>query len=162
MKDERLGWYYSEPVKVGLLNGQECRIVLEGYDDDPNKDEYHATISNFLASSPEVLIEVEASIYQYYQDINSYSPSVTIGSPKEIWSHIQFGNELIVSRRSSGDEGVYISLECNCAWEPEHGLQIVFRNGNKVCKIGPFDGHLTNADAFADARLEGIVYRRLK
>ncbi|WP_424556342.1 DUF6985 domain-containing protein [Streptacidiphilus pinicola] len=40
-------------------------------------------------------------------------------------------------------------LECECAWEPEHGLQIVFRRGCSVSKVGPFDSHLTNVSAFA-------------
>lgn len=164
-KDDRFGWYYSQPIKIAVLGGKECRIVLEGYDEDQNKDEYHVAISNFLASSPAVLREAEPYIYQYYQDISSYfSPSdefVSIGSPAEIWSHIRLGDEPMVSRRGYGDEGIYISLECNCDWEPEHGLQIVLKNGNKVCKVGPYDGHLTNSDAFADASLEDVIYRSL-
>lgn len=165
-KDDRFGWYYSQPMKLAVLDGKECRIVLESYDEEPNKDDYHAAISEFLSSSPSVLRESETYIFQYYQDINSFfSPSdeefVAISSPTEIWAHIQLGDEPIVSRRGYGDEGIYISLECNCDWEREHGLQIVFKGGNKVCKVGPYDGHLTNSDAFADNTLENVIYRRL-
>jgi hypothetical protein len=53
---------------------------------------------------------------------------------------------------------VYVSVGCECDWEVEHGLQIVFRDGATVTKVGPFDGHLTNASAHARDDLEGVVY----
>lgn len=65
----------------------------------------------------------------------------------------------MVKRRASGDRGIYISLECGCNWEPEHGLQIVFKHGRTINKIGPYDSHLTNSDAYADPKLEDVVYR---
>lgn len=40
----------------------------------------------------------------------------------------------------------------------EHGLQIVFRGRHTVSKVGPFDGHLTNADAFGREGLDSVVY----
>ncbi|WP_407939254.1 DUF6985 domain-containing protein [Microbulbifer thermotolerans] len=48
----------------------------------------------------------------------------------------------MVLRRPYGDKLVYISLECSCDWEREHGLQIVFKQGLYVNKIGPLDGIL--------------------
>jgi hypothetical protein len=42
--------------------------------------------------------------------------------------------------------------------EPEHGLQVVFQNGLRVNKVGPYDGHLTNSDAYGDDNLEQAVY----
>jgi len=35
----------------------------------------------------------------------------------------------LITRRAYGDKGIYVSLECGCDWEHEHGLQIVFKNG---------------------------------
>ncbi|WP_420847686.1 DUF6985 domain-containing protein [Natronosporangium hydrolyticum] len=66
----------------------------------------------------------------------------------------------MVSRDPGRDQRVYVSIECECAWEPEHGLQIVFRDGAAVTKVGPYDGHLTNSAAYADDTLDGVVYRR--
>lgn len=163
-KDNRFGWYYSEPIKLPILNGKECRIVLEGYDEEPEKDDFHVAIANFLSSPQSVLEEAESYIFQYYKDMNSdWSPSdeefVSIKSSSEIWAHIQFGGEAMVCRRGYRDKRIYISLECSCDWEPEHGLQIVFKNGAKICKVGPYDGHLTNSDAYADDSLENVIYR---
>ena len=50
------------------------------------------------------------------------------------------------------------SVECGCDWEGEHGLQIVFKDGLVVNKVGAFDGHVTNSDAYGDPGLEDVVY----
>jgi len=50
------------------------------------------------------------------------------------------------------------TIECGCNWEREHGLQIVLREGLSVTKLGPYDGHLTNADS----SLESVVYRSMR
>ena len=163
-KDEELGWYYSASIPVEVLNGQPCRFVVEGYDEDLQKEDFHIAIKNFLSLGRTALNEAAPYVFQYYEDCNSHwdpedDEFVTIATPNEVWRHVQFGQEPSVSRRHRKDKSIYISLECNCDWEQEHGLQIVFRNGLKVNKIGPFGSHLTNADAFADDALEDVVYR---
>ncbi len=81
-----------------------------------------------------------------------------IKSADELWQHVQLGSEPMVTRRPYGDEGIYISVECGCDWEEEHGLQLVLKNGLKINKLGGYDGHLTNSDAFDNERLEHVVY----
>jgi hypothetical protein len=163
-KDERFGWYYSQPLKLSLLNGSECKVVVEGYDEDPQPLEFHAAIANLLACGFSVLKAAEQHVFKYYQDMNSNWDTsdeeyVPINSPSDVWRHVRFGSEPMVTRRAYGDKGIYVSIECNCDWEPEHGLQIVLKNGERVVKVGPYDGHLTNSDAYADDSLENVVYR---
>jgi hypothetical protein len=163
-RDDRMEWYYSPPIPVPVLGGKSCRIVVDEnqYLADPKKEEFHAAIANFLSIGPSVLKDVESEVFRYYKDCESEaSTGLAISSPSGVWSHVQLGSEPMVDRRGYGDRGIYISLECNCDWEPEHGLQIVFRNGLRVNKVGPFDGHLTNSDAFADDRLEHVIYRSI-
>ena len=93
------------------------------------------------------------------QDRDRGDPEYIEAAPERIWQHVQLGSELHISRRRHGDHAIYISLECNCDWEPEHGLQLVFREGRAVVKVGPFDGHLTNTDAYDDPGLEGTIYK---
>ncbi len=165
-RDGRFGWYYSEPLSVPVLGGKMCRIVLEGYDEDPNKAEFHAAIMNFLSLDESVLTDSEPHLFHYYKDCYDNwgcndDDFVAIESPSDVLWHVHFGSEPMVSRRANGDKSIYISLECECDWEEEHGLQIVFRNGLIVNKVGPFDGHLTNSDAYADDSLEHVVYRAI-
>jgi len=145
-KDDRFGWLCSEPISVPVLGGKMCSIVVEGYEEDDAKQDYHAAITNFLSIDPPILKEAEPFIFLYYEDIKNLVDDediVSIKSPSGIWNHVKLGNEPMVTRRTYGDMGIYISLECNCDWEQEHGLQIVFKNGLKVNKVGPYDGHLT-------------------
>ena len=161
--DESYECYSSEPITLPVLNGAKCRILVEGYYDDPLVEEFHETIANFLSAHNSVLKAVEPYLFKYYLDVKSSIepedgfPSISL--PSEIWKFIQLGEEAIVSRRPSGDRSIYISLGGNCDWEPEHGLQIVFKNGSIVNKVGPYNGHLTNSDAYADSTLENVIYR---
>jgi hypothetical protein len=157
--DPRLGLYVSEPVGVPVLGGVPCRITVEAYDDDPDPEAIQAAIRNFLAAAPGVLRAAEPYIYQYYLDCRDYAPDVRIEAPGDVWAYIQLGTEPIVSRRAYGDRRVYISVECECAWEEEHGLEIVFEEGRRVNKIGQYDSHATNSDAYSDPSLENVIYR---
>jgi|SRR5215831_16041181 len=162
-KDDRLDWYRSQPLPVAALGGKICQILLEDYDDDHAKEDIHVAIKNFLSIDQSTLQEAEPYIFQYYLDCNSdLSPEdedyLIIDSPRDVWKHVKFGDEPIVTLRVYGDRGVYVSLECNCDWEIEHGLQIVFKNGLKVNKVGAYDGHLTNSDAYDRDDLEDIIY----
>ena len=162
-KDEKSGWYYSQDIPIRVVGGSLCKFVLEGYDEDENKEDFHTAMRNFLSIDRKALALVENQVYRYYEDCNENfdvedEDYVEINEPKDVWRFVEFGNAAAVSRRSSGDRKVYVSLECSCEWEQEHGLQIVFQEGLRVNKIGPFDGHLTNSDAYADPTLEDVIY----
>ncbi len=159
-------WLCSEPIPIRMLGNTSYEVVIDGYEGDPHPEDFHAAIAAFLANGPEVLEAAQGHIFQYYRDVSSrQTPTdedfVVIESPADVWRHIQFGIEPMVERRDPDERDVYISISCNCDWEREHGLQIVLRNGAAVCKIGPYDGHVTNADAFDDDSLKDVIYRSL-
>lgn len=160
-KDKELGWYYSKPIPVPMFGGKQCRIVLQGYDEDERKEEFHVAIANFLSGSPAVLREADEPLFRYYKDFEKWwleDHKKPIKSANELWKHVRLGSEPMVTRRSYGDKGVYISVECGCDWEQEHGLQLVLKNGLKVNKLGGYDGHHTYSDAFGDESLEHVIY----
>lgn len=164
--DADLGWYRSDPIPVPVLNGASCRFVVDGYDGDPSPEDFHAAIRAFLALDRSALTGAAPSIFDYYRDVMADVVAagdddryVAIEGSDQVLDHVRFGVEPTVVRDAYGDRHVYISLECECDWEPEHGLQIVFRDGAVVTKVGPYDGHLTNSAAYADDTLDGVVYR---
>ena len=149
-----------------MLGGTLCSFIVEEYDGDDRQEVFHDAIRAFLTIDSSVLTAAAPSIFEYYQDVmqdvavNGWDRDVQIEGPDDVLDHVQFGHEPIVSRVEYGDHRVCMSLECECDLEPEHGLQIVFREGRAVCKIGPYDGHLTNSGATGDDTLDGVVYRR--
>ena len=84
---------------------------------------------------------------------------------ENIWSHVSFGNPPSVDPVVNGYKDLlhtdiaYINYECYCSWEPEHGLNLVFVHGTRIGKVGPYDGHLTNAHAASDPSLLDVVFR---
>ena len=166
--DDELGGFATAEKSIPFLGSHRCRFVLHGYADDPRPDEIRRAVLNALNATPAILDAAQPHVVRYCQEmLEQYGcgerPDMTLARPSDVWSHVKFGNELHVSRRADGDaeDGIYLSLECNCAWEVEHGLQLVLRDGLTVSKVGPFDGHLTNADAFGDPSRVGVVYRPL-
>lgn len=162
--DDEMDWYVLEEMPLQVLGGQACRIIVDGYDDDEAQDEFAAAVRNFLALDPAVLHTAEGHVFRYYRDCAEYWDDEdddgfpSIAAPRDVWQHVRFGTEPVVKRRAYGDRGIYISLECECDWEPEHGLEIVFHNGERVNKVGPYDGHCTNADAYDDDSLKDVIY----
>jgi outer membrane biosynthesis protein TonB len=146
------------------LRGHVFDILLS---DDTGREGYEkavdAALHNFREHLPSALHEAEGHVFLYYLDCKgSHAPGdagyVEIASPKDVWNHIGFGPDATVQRRDK-DGKIYVSLECSCDWEEEHGLQLVLEEGKRVVKVGPFNGHLTNADAYDDPGLEGVVYK---
>jgi hypothetical protein len=74
-------------------------------------------------------------------------PLRQINNKNEIWEFIQ-PTEIYISRRHRRDNDIYLQVSCECDWEQEHGLQLVFRQGKKLTRISDQDGHLTEADAY--------------
>jgi hypothetical protein len=144
--------------------GRECRLVLEGYAEDDRKAEFHAAIANFLHLDEAVLRDADEPLRRYYKDYERWwveRGEAPLRNAEEVWAHVTLGREPAVTRRSYGDQAIYVSIECECAWEEEHGLQLVFKAGHSINKLGSYDGHLTNSDAYADPRLENVIYHPL-
>jgi hypothetical protein len=147
----------SLPALVDAL--RRCELLVEVA---PAEDVDRA-IEAFRAMTPSVLVEAEPHVFRYYLDCKDYTEPddpdhVEIASAPDVWKHVEAGFEARVGRRNK-DGKVYVSVVCNCDWEQEHALHLVFEGGRRVNKVGAFDGHFTNADAYDDAALEGVVYK---
>ena len=164
--DDEWGWYRSAPVAAGALGGAVGQIVVpKEYVTAADKEEVQGAVATFLTIDDHALREAGPHVFAYYRDtvrlVREQGWEVQlpeIAGPDRVWDYVTFGRELQVDRDPNVDRRVYISVECECAWEPEHGLQLVFCSGRTVSKVGPFDGHLTNVSAFGRQDLEGTVY----
>ena len=76
-------------------------------------------------------------------------------SPSAIWEHVRPG-PVHVARDEDGVH--YVGMEADCAWEKEHGLLLVWREGQVLTRVSNDDGGLTNAWVLNDNSLSDVVY----
>ena len=164
--DEKFDWHVSNKVNVPFLGNQACTFRFEGFAEDPKPEDFHAAVKATLEAEPKILTAVEKHVIKYCDSMLEYldddeQDSLKRKKPSDVWKHVQFGSSFSVRRREENDteDGIYVSLECNCDWEQEHGLQLVLRDGKRITKVGPYNGHLTNSDAYADETLAGVIYK---
>jgi hypothetical protein len=159
---DSLGRYVSAPIEIAALRGATCRIVFEGLDKEPEQPGLFAVARQFIELDETPLTNALPYILEYYRDTLAEAaltgdPTArhTIAAPDQVWSHVEVGPDARVVRDRDGTP--YVDLECECDWDPEHGLNIVFREGSVVTKVGPYDGALTNATA-QRPDLHNVVY----
>lgn len=141
-------------------------------ENEPNDDEaalFEEAIGKFLSAGPEVLEEATEALWAYYRSVASAftdAERLAYGIPEippvsEIWDYVDFREPPWI--QLGGDQlepaPTYVSFEREVNWEPEHGLQVVFEHGHRVCTLGPYDGHNTNAHAFGDGSLLNVVFK---
>jgi len=140
-------WSVSQPVRVSLFAGAALRFVVTVDDDSPD---LFAAIEQFLGLADRDRLAASDRVcenYRTFLDVADIEP-LDVATPSEIWRFVT-PTEVRVDRRSRRDEAIYVTVACECEWEPEHGLQLVFRRGSVLSRVSEQDGHLTHADAYA-------------
>lgn len=149
--DAELGWWQSQPIALALFDGASAHIVLDAEGEDehaPFAADVLAAANAFLALQSSHRDEIEPHVWQEYIDIRDVvgedCPEITRA---DIWKNVEL-NGVHIERRIE-DDLVYVSIECNCEWEPEHGMQLVLQHGSRWVRVSDYSGHLTEGDSFA-------------
>jgi hypothetical protein len=92
------------------------------------------------AASARVLAACRAFLDLVGADDDDRKEMAAIIDPHEIWNHVTC-EEILIERNNAGEDPViYIVLLCSCAWDVEHGLQLVYRNGEVLSRVSEQDG----------------------
>lgn len=79
-------------------------------------------------------------IENYKQNlIFDYTPRLELKSDNDIWNFV-YPSDIILAQNETGE--VFVLVECGCEWEEEHGLQLVFKNGQQLTRVSYNDGEL--------------------
>jgi hypothetical protein len=150
-------WWISDPVEIPFLAAEKFPITfteLEPLEDSKFIAEADKALQSFLAltindrHNLSALVNQNCKEFLEMVDFAELDEELkNIKDPNDIWKFV-YPTEIYVSRRSRRDQDIYISISCNCEWEQEHGLQLVFRQGKKLTRISSIDGHLTESDAY--------------
>jgi len=142
-------WMVSQPVAVPCLPGATIPFVLENLAEDPAPHEIAAAVRRFLDLTATDRDQASPHIFRNYVEFAEAveDVDVVIDRPEDVWAHVH-PTAIHVSRRHRRDRKVYVQITANCDWEQEHGLQIVYRDGNQLSRVSSQDGHLTHTDAY--------------
>ncbi|GHD23605.1 DUF6985 domain-containing protein [Tianweitania populi] len=127
-----------------------------------------AALNAFISLSPNDRSADAPHIYAYYKDIHlavggEEWMDAEMGVPKapsDIWKSVS-PTHLMVIPELVDDGHWYVGVTADCAWEKEHGLWMVWKDGRQICKVGEYDGHASNASAHGDESVRNVVYKAL-
>src|SRR5262245_51494730 len=123
------GLMVSEALPVPALGGKPCRFELEAFAEDARPEDLFQAIRNVLTATDRLLLDATPHVHQYCLDMLALrgpeAPDLRIERPEDVWTHVSLGDSFTVLRDHDDDRDAFVSLECNCAWEVEHGLQLV-------------------------------------
>jgi hypothetical protein len=150
-------WWKSNKISVPFFDNNEFTITFMDFEPDKDKafiKEADHALTNFFALTTEDRFSISELVFRNCRDfmetvgIENFEEELQqVKDAKEIWKFV-YPSGIYVSRRNWQDKDIFVRIACECAWEEEHGLQLVFRQGRKITRVSAQDGHLTEADAF--------------
>jgi hypothetical protein len=150
-------WWESSKIEIPFFDDRKIAITFMDFEPELDKtfiEESDLALANFLKLTIDDKNSISELAYKNCMDfLNAVGFDEAdeelrqIKDHNDIWKFI-YPTEIYVTRRPSGEEDIYLSIACECEWEREHGLQLVFRQGKKLTRISEQDGHLTEADAY--------------
>lgn len=133
-------WLCSQPVKINLLDGKLLPFTFEDDGDlAPLLGPIESAVESFLSLGPGFREELTELVYTNYQEMLNASDltPLQMGSKSDIWKYV-YPEEVSVKQHWE-DKNIYVVVTGNCEWEQEHGLQLVFRNGDKISSVSEVD-----------------------
>jgi hypothetical protein len=143
-------WLVSEPLPIPFFDGQKVPVTIEKLKESDQK-EIEDAVSSFLRLGRVDRLAISGYVFANYQQTAELVSEEDLGchieSEQAVWDHVQPG-EIYISRRHRRDCAIYLVIGASCDWEPEHGLQMVYRRGSELVRVSQQDGHLTHTDAY--------------
>ncbi|MEP7453981.1 hypothetical protein [Phyllobacterium sp. SB3] len=143
-------WQAAAPLALPLADGEPLPVTMSGITagDVALIDK---ALMNFLAMRAEAREDASLHVLSQCREFLNFvgtdgdaerQAMMAISDPAEIWRYVTI-EELLVERHDTGDEPViYIALLCRCAWDEEHGLQLVYRDGLMLTRVSEQDGRM--------------------
>jgi hypothetical protein len=153
-------WWKSSDFEIPFFNNRKLPIIFTRCYPEQDElfiEEADQALTNFLNLNTTYRNSISNLAYKNCMDFlndiafdNADDPLRAITDKKDIWNFIH-PTGIYVTRRPYKELDMYVQLACECDWEPEHGLQLIFRQGSKLTRISDQDGHVTEADAYGKA-----------
>ena len=100
-------------------------------------------LENFIGLGSIDRIENSDIVHHYYSETlkYGYTKPLNIKTTKDIWNFVT-PTEIVIHWDEDGE--FYLCVSCECEWEEEHGLQLVFKDGLTLTRASGHDGHFAD------------------
>lgn len=144
------GHYQTEPLSVVFLGTDTPFTVSEDVvaalnSESITPEDLARCINNFRDASQPVLDIVAPDLFAYFKDVEEdldpdedYIPEIP--SAAVVWDYATIDEAEPAVEFDRETSTLFVVLEGDVDWEEEHGLMLVFEDGARISKLGPFDG----------------------
>ena len=161
--DQFKDWWESELIEIPFFNNQKIKITFMDFIPESDTEfikEADNALKSFLEKSESDKFLISNLAHENCMEFlnavefdEADQPLWDIKDKNQIWKYI-YPQDIYVTRSHDKYEIIYLNLACECEWEQEHGLQLLFRQGEKLTRISEQDGHITETDPF-DKSIDG-------
>ena len=132
--------FESKPISIPYFDNKELKISFVEAKYAPYMNEADEVLERFLNSDTKRRLNDSEAVHNYYSQIlkHGYCEKLELSSIADIWNFVT-PNEIIIDWEDEGK--FYLCVSCGCAWEEEHGLQLVFKNVESLTRASGHDGH---------------------
>ncbi|MEM9831376.1 MAG: hypothetical protein AAF944_12120 [Bacteroidota bacterium] len=118
--------FVSEPIAIPYFNNEKLEIGFSEANHAPSLHEADKVLKNFLELTLDDKIKNSEIVKDYYDNCLKYgiTQPLNIIEDQDVWNFVTPA-EIIVD-----SDDLYVS--CDCQWEEEHGLQLIFKNGKTL------------------------------
>lgn len=126
------------------MPGVKLGLDALGYEDDSDMERFSKALANFMELQPEDLKAITPYLYEEFKALEEMGAlsemELEIDEPEKVWEHLQF-TDVDLMKGGIDHEEVIVLLAAECSWDEEHGIQVLFHEGNKLCRVSEQDGH---------------------
>ena len=132
--------FESEPIGIPYFDNSELKVGFVEPKYEPYLKEADEVLERFLKLGTPTRLEDSNMVHNYYSEIlkHGYCQKLELESISDIWDYV-IPKEILIDWEYHGK--FYLQVSCGCAWEEEHGLQLIFKNGERLTKASGHDGH---------------------
>jgi hypothetical protein len=136
-------FFYSQPFPIPYFDNKKLKVGFVEAEHQPYLDGADKTLENFVRLSSIDRTENSDIVHHYYSEAlkYGYTKPLDIKTTNDIWNFVT-PTEIIIHLDETGD--FYLCISCECEWEEEHGLQLVFAKGQTLTRASGHDGHFTD------------------
>lgn len=138
------GWLKSEPVSIPYFDGQKLQFTIWDLEGDPSPQHFSDAITCFLRLDSLDRRHAADDVYRNFNNtvnaVGQDQVDCMIPLSEQVWTHVH--PRTLHVGRNPADKKIYVMIAAECEWEPEHGLQLTYREGKSLHRVSEQDGHI--------------------